>query len=102
MRLRRMGCEDLVLEGISPALRAMASDFSLRGQRKVTKRKVTLADSLSFVEYPHLYHSTDGTRRRVSMTRRHSLDILVSRPREGANKSYGTRAFTGNPLILND
>ncbi len=21
---------------------------------------------------------------------------------EGANKSYGTRAFTGNPLILND
>ena len=23
-------------------------------------------------------------------------------PREGANKSYGTRAFTGNPLILND
>ncbi len=22
--------------------------------------------------------------------------------REGANKSYGTRAFTGNPLILND
>lgn len=56
MRLRRMGCEDLVLEGISPALRAMASDFSLRGQRKVTKRKVTLADSLSFVEYPHLLH----------------------------------------------
>ncbi len=24
------------------------------------------------------------------------------RPREGANKSYGTRAFNGNPLILND
>ncbi|CAJ1811721.1 hypothetical protein OPFLODJI_01664 [Aeromonas hydrophila] len=23
-------------------------------------------------------------------------------PKEGANKSYGTRAFTGNPLILND
>ena len=22
--------------------------------------------------------------------------------REGANKSYGTRAFNGNPLILND
>ena len=22
--------------------------------------------------------------------------------KEGANKSYGTRAFTGNPLILND
>ncbi len=29
----------------------------------------------------------------------------VNRPgfsREGANKSYGTRVFTGNPLILND
>ena len=29
-----------------------------------------------------------------------SGDELSSR--EGANKSYGTRAFTGNPLILND
>ena len=37
-------------------------------------------------------------------------DTQLSRPvevigygaREGANKSYGTRAFTGNPLILND
>ncbi|MEI4936441.1 hypothetical protein U1439_02280 [Aeromonas caviae] len=26
----------------------------------------------------------------------------VTLTREGANKSYGTRAFTGNPLILND
>lgn len=26
----------------------------------------------------------------------------LSTAREGANKSYGTRAFTGNPLILND
>ncbi|MGS3162197.1 hypothetical protein ACB283_21505, partial [Aeromonas caviae] len=26
----------------------------------------------------------------------------ASQAREGANKSYGTRAFTGNPLILND
>ncbi|MBL0467570.1 ATP-binding protein [Aeromonas veronii] len=25
-----------------------------------------------------------------------------NRAKEGANKSYGTRAFTGNPLILND
>ncbi len=24
------------------------------------------------------------------------------RLKEGANKSYGTRAFNGNPLILND
>ncbi len=65
MRLLRMGCEDLVLEGGSPALRAVASDFSLRGQRKVTKRKATPADSLSFAEFPHLSHSTDGTRRRT-------------------------------------
>ena len=27
---------------------------------------------------------------------------LCLEAREGANKSYGTRAFTGNPLILND
>ncbi len=27
---------------------------------------------------------------------------LGDNAREGANKSYGTRAFTGNPLILND
>ncbi|WP_139127843.1 hypothetical protein [Aeromonas caviae] len=27
---------------------------------------------------------------------------ILNEPREGANKSYGTRAFTGNPLILND
>ena len=31
-------------------------------------------------------------------------DIIIAKigAREGANKSYGTRAFTGNPLILND
>ncbi len=45
MRLRRMGHEDSVLDGVSPALRAWASDFSLRGQRKVTKRKATPAYS---------------------------------------------------------
>ena len=39
MRLRRMGREGAALERVSPALRAVASDFSLRGQRKVTKRK---------------------------------------------------------------
>ena len=27
-------------------------------------------------------------------------EVKISK--EGANKSYGTRAFTGNPLILND
>ncbi|BCM74684.1 hypothetical protein KAM329D_06990 [Aeromonas caviae] len=33
-----------------------------------------------------------------------SVYVDSGRPfvREGANKSYGTRAFTGNPLILND
>ncbi len=31
-----------------------------------------------------------------------SLVHLHGFVREGANKSYGTRAFTGNPLILND
>ncbi|WP_425973207.1 transglycosylase domain-containing protein [Aeromonas caviae] len=28
--------------------------------------------------------------------------VRVITSKEGANKSYGTRAFTGNPLILND
>ncbi|MXQ71830.1 hypothetical protein GR302_18785 [Aeromonas caviae] len=32
----------------------------------------------------------------------HQLTFADSEFREGANKSYGTRAFTGNPLILND
>ena len=40
-RLRRAGREAAGLEGVSPALRAWASNFSLRGQRKVTKRKAT-------------------------------------------------------------
>ncbi|MDH1451640.1 PAS domain S-box protein [Aeromonas caviae] len=33
------------------------------------------------------------------------IEVIGQNPRilrEGANKSYGTRAFTGNPLILND
>ena len=45
MRLRRMGHEGTALDGVSPALRAWASDFSLRGQRKVTKRKANPAYS---------------------------------------------------------
>ncbi len=60
MRLRRMG-----REGVSPALRAMASDFSLRGQRKVTNRAANPADSLSCVESPRHRHDADGTRRRA-------------------------------------
>lgn len=43
-RLRRAGCEAVGLEGVSPALRAWASNFSLRDQRKVTKRKATPAN----------------------------------------------------------
>ena len=31
-----------------------------------------------------------------------TLSFDLATFREGANKSYGTRAFTGNPLILND
>ena len=31
-----------------------------------------------------------------------SVNSSNNSAKEGANKSYGTRAFTGNPLILND
>jgi len=44
-RLCRAGREAAGLEGGSPTLRAWASNFSLRGQRKVTKRKATPAYS---------------------------------------------------------
>ena len=44
-RLCRAGREAAGLEGVSPTLRAWASNFSLRGQRKVTKRKATPAYS---------------------------------------------------------
>ena len=40
----RAGREAAGLEGVSPALRAGASDFSLRGQRKVTNRAATPAN----------------------------------------------------------
>ncbi|CAD7489431.1 hypothetical protein KBAD11_01940 [Aeromonas dhakensis] len=40
---RRAGREGCALDRDSPALRAGASNFSLRGQRKVTKRKTTCA-----------------------------------------------------------
>ena len=43
-RLRRAGREAAGLEGVSPALRAWASNFSLRGQRKVTNRAATPAN----------------------------------------------------------
>ncbi len=37
----------MALDRVSPALRAWASNFSLRGQRKVTKRKATPANPLA-------------------------------------------------------
>ena len=61
----RAGREAVGLEGVSPALRAWASNFSLRGQRKVTKRKATPAYSPDFVGFLHLTRLSDGTRRRA-------------------------------------
>jgi len=65
-RLRRAGHEDSVLGGVSPPLRGLASDFSLRGQRKVTKRKATPTCSPSCVGFPRLgqkvlQNDADGT-----------------------------------------
>lgn len=62
-RLRRAGHEAAGLEGVSPALRAWASDFSLRGQRKVTKRKATPTCSPSCVGFPRFTRLSHGTRR---------------------------------------
>ncbi|MNQ74388.1 hypothetical protein D3C85_891430 [compost metagenome] len=60
----RAGREAAGLEGVSPALRAWASNFSLRGQRKVTKRKATPANPLaSPVPSGQSQHRT-GRRRR--------------------------------------
>ena len=64
-RLCRAGREAAGLEGVSPALRAWASNFSLRGQRKVTKRKATPAYSPDFVGFLRLTRLSDGTRRRA-------------------------------------
>ncbi len=61
--LRRAGREDSVLDGVSPPLRGLASDFSLRGQRKVTKRKATPTCSPSCVGFPRLTRLSYGTRR---------------------------------------
>lgn len=61
--LRHAGHEDSVLDGVSPPLRGLASDFSLRGQRKVTKRKATPTCSPSCVGFPWFTRLSDGTRR---------------------------------------
>lgn len=65
-RLRRAGREAAGLEGVSPALRAGASNFSLRGQRKVTKRKAT----------PRLFARLCRVPSAHPLVRRRSLDIL--------------------------
>ncbi len=62
-RLRRAGHEGAALDGVSPPLRGLASDFSLRGQRKVTKRKATPTCSPSCVGCPRLTRLSYGTRR---------------------------------------
>lgn len=97
MRLRRMG-----REGVSPALRAVASDFSLRGQRKVTKRKANPADSLSCVESPRLRHDADGTCRRAfpgpSSLARHPCLVAWQRAFVSANQrgnQYRARLWLG-------
>ena len=54
-----------------------------------------LAIAISFTRF------SEKTKTRRSAGDSASSSEMAS-SREGANKSYGTRAFTGNPLILND
>ena len=61
--LRHAGHEGAALDGVSPPLRGFASDFSLRGQRKVTKRKATPTCSPSCVGFPRFTRLSHGTRR---------------------------------------
>ncbi len=62
-RLHRARRECFALDKVSPALRAWASDFSLRGQRKVTKRKATPLIRPTDVGYLRLTLLSNGTRR---------------------------------------
>jgi hypothetical protein len=62
---RRAGREGRALDRVSPALRAGASNFSLRGQRKVTKRKATPANPLASPV------PSDQSQRRTGRRRRH-------------------------------
>ncbi len=65
-RLCRAGREAAGLEGVSPALRAGSSNFSLRGQRKVTKRKATPANPTA-TRFPsgQVQGRTDRRRRHI-------------------------------------
>ena len=56
----RAGREGVALDRVSPALRAWASDFSLRCQRKVTKRKATPANPLASPVPSVLESTSDG------------------------------------------
>ena len=50
-----------------------------------------------------IQHTQDSVVNLDKLTYAGNLESLAAvSAREGANKSYGTRAFTGNPLILND
>ncbi|MGL5488919.1 MAG: hypothetical protein ACRDC6_21920, partial [Shewanella sp.] len=59
--LRHAGREDSVLDGVSPPLRGLASDFSLRGQIKISLQPVNSTSCIrsNDVEnpgYPPIWH----------------------------------------------
>jgi len=102
---RRAGREGMALDRGSPALRAWASNFSLRGQRKVTKRKATPANPLaSPVPSGQSQHRTGRRRRHFGL--RHpwlrpkpASNILVLAPNRGRAVLALTR-FGPCPLRL--
>jgi hypothetical protein len=61
--LHHAGHEGAALDGVSPPLRGLASDFSLRGQRKVTNRAATPTCSPSCVGFLRFTRLSHGTRR---------------------------------------
>ena len=89
--LRHAGHEDSVLDGVSPPLRGLASDFSLRGQRKVTKRKATPTCSPSCVGFPRFTPLSDGTRRWAI----HGPAALARRPASRPGQTGSPRRTRG-------
>lgn len=89
-KLHRFGQQRRVaLDRVSPALRAGASNFSLRGQRKVTKRKATPANPLAS-PVPSVQSQRRTGRRRRHFGLRHpwlrpksASNILVLAPNRG-------------------
>ena len=102
---RRAGREGWALDRVSPALRAWASDFSLRGQRKVTKRKATPANPLASPVPSGQSQRRTGRRRRHFGLRHPWLrpkpasNILVLAPNRGRAVLALTR-FGPCPLRL--